>query len=303
MATLSLVVPLGPGWTWAQQPHGPDCEDRPRQAELFAPALADSGRIYRGAIAPTRREFYFFKKVSADPASEDYRIFVSRLQGDTWSPPELLKLGGEYSDLYPVLSPDGSRLVFTSYRPIPGDTAPHPSANLWYSDRRGAGWDTPVPIRAANALGSYHSQPVFWGRSLVFRRTSADWRTSETLVTRWDGRAYRPPESFAPVQRWADWRTDLRVWGGIPGPDGASVLLEVSRLDPRTGQPLPSDLWVSMRTGVRWTTPRPLGAGVNTEAYTENFPMVSSDGCEMTFVRDFSRFYRVPLPGALAATE
>ena len=303
MAMLSTVRILEPGPSWAQQSPTLVCDASAPGAELFAPALADSGSTYRGAMGPTRNEFYFFKKVSPEPAAEDYRIFVSRLRGDAWSLPEELMLGGDYSDLYPVVSPDGGRLVFTSYRPIPGDTSHHPNASLWYSDRRGREWGPPVPIRVANALGSYHSQPAFLGRSLVFRRTSADFQTSKTLITRWDGRAYSPPEAFAPVQQWADWRTDLRVWGGVPGPEGTSVVLEVSRLDPQTREPLPADLWVSVRAGGRWTTPRPLNAGVNTEAYTENFPLVTSNGCEMMFVRDFSRFYRVSFLSALAATE
>jgi hypothetical protein len=285
------------------QSHSSACGSSTPRAELFAPTLADSGRTFRGVVVPDRHELYFFRKVTADPQAEDYRIFVSRVHDGTWSRPEQLRLGGDYSDLYPTLSPDGRRLVFTSYRPMPGDTSDHPNASLWYADRTGTGWGRPIPIRAATKLGSYHSQPVFLGDSLVFRRTSPDWRTNQTLVTRWDGHAYDAPTSFEPVQRWVDWRTDLRVWGGIPGPDGIYVVLEVSRLDRHTRQPLPSDLWVSVRAGGRWTEPRPMGGGVNAEASTDNFPMISSDGCDLMFVRDFSMFYRVSLQSALAAAE
>ncbi|MEO8587889.1 MAG: hypothetical protein ABI432_00830 [Flavobacteriales bacterium] len=50
-----------------------------------------------------------------------------------WSEPSMVHFGAKNtSDLYPAPSPDGSVVVFTSYRPIPGDTSSHPSANLWY---------------------------------------------------------------------------------------------------------------------------------------------------------------------------
>ncbi len=286
-----------------QRPHSPPCDSLAPPTAIFAPALADSGRIFRGAVGLDPREFYFFKKVATDPQAEDYRIFVTRLDGSTWSSPEHLRLGADYSDLYPALSTDGHRLVFTSYRPIPGDTSSHPSASLWYADRLGQGWDRPVPILAATEPGSYHSQPVFWGDHIVFRRTSPDWRTTQTLVTHWDGHAYQAPTIFTPVQQWVDWRGDIRVWGGIPGADGSFVILEISRLNPNTRQPMPSDLWVTVRTGQRWTEPRPLGAEVNTQARTENFPLASPDGCYLLFVRDFSTFYRVSLASALVADE
>ena len=126
--------------------------------------VADSGRIYRGTLAPGGRELWFFKKVSDDPQAEDYRIYRSRQTETGWSAAERVDLGGEFSDLYPTLTHDGRRLAFTSYRPFPGDTSTHPSANLWYADRRGDGWARPVPITSAVRPGYYHSQ-VWFGRA------------------------------------------------------------------------------------------------------------------------------------------
>jgi hypothetical protein len=140
--------------SWRQAPYFLGCDSAASRAEIFAPTLADSGMIFRGAVGPDAREFYFFKRVTSDPRVEEYRIFVSRLHEGTWSSPQQLRLGGDYSDLYPALAPSGRRLVFTSYRPVPGDTSSHPTASLWYADRVGEGWDRPVPIRAATELGS-----------------------------------------------------------------------------------------------------------------------------------------------------
>ena len=110
---------------------GATCPDSPAAAEPFATVLSDSGKIYRGTFAPAGDELWFFKKVSADPRSEDYRIFVSRRRPTGWSRGKRVDLGGEFSDLYPTLSSDGRRLVFASYRRAPGDTATKPNAGLW----------------------------------------------------------------------------------------------------------------------------------------------------------------------------
>lgn len=295
--TASLSVS---GMSRAQVSHSPACDSSSKPAHIFAPTLADSGKIFRGVLGPDGRELYFFKKVGSDPNAEDYRIFVSQLQGGAWSKPELLALGAEHSDLYPTLSADGRRLVFTSYRPVPGDTATKPSASLWYADLDGGKWSRPVPIRTATKMGSYHSQPVLQGDTLVFRRTSPDWRTSQTLVTHWNGHAYAAPKAFSPVEQWANLGGGLRVWGGIPGHDDSYVVLEVSELDPRTGRPSPSDLWASVRFQGRWTRPQPLGGGVNSAVHAETFPVISPNGCDLLFVKDFSTFYRVSLRSALA---
>ncbi len=175
------------------------------KAELFGAGVLSVGEVYRGSFTPDGRTLYFFKKVT--PEREDYRIFVSHLRAGKWTEPERVRLGGDYSDLYPAISKDGKRLMFSSYRPAPGDTSPKPNAHLWYVDRKGTGWGEPVFMAAANTLGHYHSWVEFGPDVAVyFRRTTPDWRSNETLLTRWNGKAYAPPVPFADALRWKNWR-------------------------------------------------------------------------------------------------
>jgi hypothetical protein len=281
---------------------GGACPRSPTMAEPFATVLSDSGKIYRGTFAPAGDELWFFKKVSADPRAEDYRIFVSRRGPTGWSPGERVDLGGEFSDLYPTMSSDGRRLVFASYRRAPGDTASKPNAGLWMATRTADGWSTPAFLDGVTQPGAYHSHPYLArDGTLYFRRTSADWDTTTTLVAAPAGRRFRTPVPYAPVERWRAWRDDLTIWGGAPVPDTGVVLLEVSRRRAGTRDPGPSDLWMSRRGRDGWTEPRPLGGGVNTEHGWENFAAVTPDGCDLVFVRDFSRFYRVALRTAIGA--
>jgi len=293
---LTLTLACAPARHQADGP-APMCTAAPAEASPLAAELADSGRIYRGTLAPGGRELWFFKKVTDAPDAEDYRIYLSRRTGAGWGPAERVDLGGEFSDLYPTLTRDGRRLAFTSYRPFPRDTSSHPSANLWYADRRGDGWSPPMPITSAVRHGYYHSQVWFGpGDSLIFRATTPDWETTTTLVSVWTTGGYASPVPYEPVERWANWRPDLSVWGGVPGPRG-SVILEVSQVRAGTPRRGPPDLWIAERRDGRWSEPRPLGAGVNSATWSETFPAPTADGCALVFVRDFSSFHWVALKG------
>jgi hypothetical protein len=299
-----MVIITMAGAVAGQRPASGPCTDSPGAAEPFASALSDSGTIYRGTFAPAGDELWFFRKVSADPRSEDYRILVSRRGPTGWSRGERVDLGGEFSDLYPTLSPDGRRLVFASYRRAPGDTATKPNAGLWIAERAPHGWSEPAFLDGVTQRGAYHSQPYLApDGTLYFRRTSPDWDTTTTLVAAPAGRGFGPPVPYAPVERWRGWRDDLIVWGGMPTPDTGFVLLEVSPRAAGARRPQPSDLWVSRRGRNGWSEPVPLGGGVNTEHGWENFAAVTPDGCDLVFVRDFSGFYRVALRAAIGTDQ
>jgi hypothetical protein len=78
-------------------------------------------------------------------------ILESHQVGDHWSEPEIASFSGEWSDLQPVVSHDGSYLIFSSWRPLESNSAPSVdkgttirAAYLWRVDRVGSGWSQPV---------------------------------------------------------------------------------------------------------------------------------------------------------------
>jgi pimeloyl-ACP methyl ester carboxylesterase len=276
------------------------CAGAPAQATTFAPELADSARLFRGTFSADGRTLYYFLKVT--PEQEDYRIYVSRQVNGRWSTGQRLDLGGDHSDLYPSVTSDGKRMVFASYRPAPGDTSSKPNAYLWYTERRGDGWGTPVFIGSAAKWNHYHSGPIIRDdRTIEFSRATPDYRSSTRLEVRWNGKEYGPATGLAagPAARWRSWRPrSHHVWGGQLGPRGDFALLDISELDAR-GRRGTADVWVSFRRGEDWTEPVPVGGGVNRGGY-ENFVTFHPDGCSLVFVRDFSTFQRVSIEGALA---
>ncbi|HVT38221.1 MAG TPA: hypothetical protein VHE78_04215 [Gemmatimonadaceae bacterium] len=286
---------------FARPQSAPTCAGAPSVAEPFASSLADSGRVYGGAFTPDGATLYYFWKTSSDVRSEDYRIMRARRE-NSWRSPQFVDLGGRYSDMYPVITADGRQIVFSSYRPAPGDTATKPNASLWMSRLEGDSFSSPEFLRLANLLGSYHSQTAITadGR-LQFRRTTADWKSTEDLVARWNGVSFDRPTIVPEVARFRGWNSSMYVWGGRPGPADGIALLEVSKLDSATRRRGPSELWVTLRSGNAWSEPRPLEAGVNDPHAFNNFAFFSPDGCELFFVRGFSRFYHVATQAAIGA--
>jgi hypothetical protein len=266
------------------------------QPEVFAPGVISSGEVYRGSFSADGKSFYFFKRVGE---GEDYRIFMSNRSGDSWTTPQRVVLGGEFSDLYPAISRDGHRLIFSSYRPVPGDVSAKPNAHIWLTEWKGNSWSAPVFLKNVNRLGFYHSWVEFGPEGdLYFRQTSPDWKDHRTMIARRLENGFAPPEPFQPVERWRNWRSDFRLAGGSPSPDGNIVFLDVLRFD-TNGHNVGSEIWISRRKGQDWTDPAPLGESINA-AGSNLFPFFSPDGATLYFVRDFKAFYRVSLNAALA---
>lgn len=303
VSTEPVVVPA-PRWLAPRPADVPRPPTAPAAPTSTGPAVPvafggdtlSSGRIYRGTFTPDGRTLYFFKNVT--PGREDYRIFRSDLHNGAWTAPQMIVLGGEYSDLYPNLSTDGRRMVFSSYRPAPGDSSTRPNAHLWYVDRQGDGWGAPVFMSAANAIGSYHPSPQLGpDGSVTFNRISPGGER-RVLQSRWNGTAFETAEPFADIERWRTWRSDLFIGGGSPGPDGTFIVLYVSRLDPQSNRPGPLDLWVTFRRGDTWSEPRPMDPLINSGG-AEGFVFYSPDGLDLYFIRDNTTFFRVPLKAAL----
>jgi WD40-like Beta Propeller Repeat len=249
--------------------------------------------VYRGQFSRDGSEFWFFRKVRPD--AEDYRIFVARRTDSGWSEPTQVSFGGPtQSEMYPTPSPAGQRIVFTTYRPVPGDTSDHANANLWYVDRRGGEWSDPVLMRGASTLSNYESQPWFDpAGTLHFTTTTPDWRRqmkrqlaagADPATARW--------QSDPLIEPWADWRAGYEVVHATPSPDGELMILEIVPVD-ASGRRGTSDLWVSVRRGSAWSDPVRLGEAVNTPAY-EAFAVFTPDGETLLFARAFEQYLQVP---------
>jgi hypothetical protein len=281
------------------------CAPDTGSARPFGPRVtpSDSGRMYSSVLSPDGREFLYFKRVGK--AAEDYRIFRSRRNGSMWGAAQQLSLGGAYADLYPSLSPDGTRLVFASYRPVPGDTSGKRNAHLWMVRRNGDDWGEPEFIRGSK-LGHYHSGLTQDSTgTLHFRLTTPDWREQNDVALSWHHDRFASEIASDPIRAVVEhWRQSigdsLYVWGAVRGPDRL-WLLSVSRITQPGNRRSPAHYFFTHERLNGWTSPEPARGGLSVGA--PNFAWFSSDGCYVHFTSDYFKFLRVPVRVAATAVR
>lgn len=260
-------------------------------AELFAPHLwAEGEEVHGGTFTGDGGTFYFFKKVGT---GEDFRIVVSSLRDGIWTGPERVTFSDTTSDLYPAVSADGRRIVFTSYRPVAGDTSRRRNAHLWMVERTGDGWSEPVFLSGVSSVGDYHPGVKMQRDGTIYFRviTRGD---RGTWRARWTSDGYSRRERVVAVDNLQS--DSVRVWGAEPSPDGRSFFLTVARLRQAPASFGPSDLHVvAVDEAGNWGAPRPMDQW-NTPA-NEAAVTVTPDGRYLIFTRD-GRMYRAALPPA-----
>jgi len=207
-----------------------------------------------------------------------FNLLYTRMSPDSsWSDPTPAPFQGEGDGVYPTFAPDGNAICFASSRPQ------YPPMRLHRTERVSGSWTEPEALEP----------PIFsgvneWGSSfandgtLYFCSDRSGAGDIYQAVTAPDGsvavEVVGPPISTPQLE-------------GAPfiAPDGSYLIFE-SR---RPGGLGLSDLYISFREGGAWSTPRNLGAGINT-AQNEDGPFVSPDGKYLFFNRRRAGFTTEP---------
>lgn len=105
-------------------------------------------------------------------------------------------MSGQYSDLQPAVAPDGSHLVFASFRPngptAPG-VAPVKTEGLWRVDRKGTRWGEPARLPATVNLSSRVFKPsIAADGSLYFMAMDPAKQKFRLYRSQWRDGSYQP---------------------------------------------------------------------------------------------------------------
>jgi hypothetical protein len=116
--------------------------------QIFAPGVI-SGPASDGAPAftPDGNTLFFTRNAATwSVILESHRI------ADRWSEPTIAPFSGTWNDQQPAMAPDGSHMVFASWRPATTAQTSQPDANtprvssIWRVNRTTAGWSEPVRL-------------------------------------------------------------------------------------------------------------------------------------------------------------
>lgn len=229
----------------------------------------------RGAISTEAPEFAisfspdgrvaYFDRANADRSK--FAIVASRFADGAWQEAEPLPFStGEHRDADPFVTADGSRLYFSSNRPVDGRT----DWNTWYVELGGAGWGSPIL-----ATG-----PVSAAENEVFVSVARDGTIYYASNKTGEGDLYRSRKLGAEPAELLAISSELGESNPAISPDG-TVLVFAAERPGGLGGP---DLYASREEAGTWSAPKLLARA--SSPFADFAPYISHDGRYLFFTSE-----------------
>jgi Tol biopolymer transport system component len=210
-------------------------------------------------------------------------ILVSHLVRGSWSEPQIAAFSGQWLDMEPAMSPDGSYLIFASNRPVvPGGLPVNgemngksqlgKGSNLWRVDRTPAGWGVPVRLPdTINASGSTYSPSIAGDGTLYFMRPN---------LTTHSFQVFEANAKYSDVHELAFSDGSNTDVDPAVARDGSFIVFGSSRHAKKD-----IDLFITYRLGQGWGDPIYLGDSINSPE-SDAEPRLSPDNHTLYFSSD-----------------
>jgi hypothetical protein len=242
--------------------------------EIFAPDVISDAPHSVAVFSPDGREAFWV------PWST-LRMNMMKQANGIWTKPQTVSFASEYDAENPWFTGDGTRMYFTSTRPLESEGLAGKekfwNENIWYVGREQDGWSEPV------ALGpEVNSMGLHW-------QISIDDLNSDLYFSASNGEGGGGSDIYQSVL--ADERYSIPVKlseavntkGDEDTPfvasDGSYLIFAR-----KPGADTFADLYISFRNVDRaWTSAIPMGSPINSEAH-EVCPLVTRDGKYMFFI-------------------
>lgn len=238
---------------------------------IFAPGLLN--RPLGLAVSPAGNQIVY-ASWGGEPRA---RIMILERTADRWSTPRVASFSGEFMDWDVNMSPDGSRLYFSSRRPRPGETTPIEDADIWFVERIGDRWGSPQHLGPTvnTELDEVHPTIARNGNIYFFGRRDGGFGGADISVTRLVNGEYTPPELLGRAINSEHHEMDPFV-----APDESYLIFHSDR----PGGPGRMNLYISFRADENtWSESIELGPQINKEGATNYCGRVSHDGRYLFF--------------------
>jgi len=237
--------------------------------ELFAPGIISTCREHSAAMfTPDGNEIWFGRMFPQE-------ICFAKIDNGRWTEPQTAPFSGKYNDLYPVLSPDGTGLFFSSDRPVgsSGESLRRGEVDLWVADRIDDGWSEPRHLGETINFGRRTScGSVAANGNLYFTTSTVADNSAEIYRSVLADGVYSAPESLAELN------SPQPDHCPFVAPDESYLIFSSFR-----GGFGRSDLFISFRTSDGpWSEPVNMGAKINS-AQKDEYPFVTPDGRYLFF--------------------
>jgi Tol biopolymer transport system component len=249
----------------------------PTEALTAEPPVLAEGVIstdaeeYRISFMPDGATAYFARGDGFFPQTRDATIYETRLEDGAWTEPEVASFSGEFPDIDPWVSPDGSYLLFSSIRPVDGEEGA--DVELFRVDRYGDAWGEPVHLASLGSERDELGATVAEDGTLIFASDRAGGVGGWDLYTAAaDGDGWGEPIPLDDL--------NTQIWEFNPAIDASGQRLVFTSINREGGIGL-GDLFTSVRDGDAWETAVPLTMNTGADEY---HPSLSPDGATLYFV-------------------
>jgi len=271
---------------------GQSGEPRPT---IFAPGvISGPGNDGTPTFTPDGKTIYFTR------SGATWTVIVeSHREGDRWSEPVIAPFSGEWADMQPVLSPDGSYLIFASFRPASGNQPPAKDAArvaaLWRVDRKGSGWSEPVRLPDTVNISPVVFKPTIAADGSLYFMEDEKGKKFRLFRSQMLNGAYQKAEPLA----FSDGTTG-DVDPEIAGDESFLIFSSDGRNPADTSH---EQMYVTFKTDGKWgpVTALPYVAAKVNGGSNDNEAHVSRDGSLIYFASD--RTVEVKTPQTRAQTE
>jgi ankyrin repeat protein/Tol biopolymer transport system component len=198
-------------------------------------------------------------------------IRYTEIRDGKWTAPRNVPFTSESGDGEPAFSPDGSKLFFTSYRPLNKDDKSG-KENIWLIEKNAAGWSDPKP--AGSAINDYHLHWMFSltaNHDLCFASNRAGGMGQKDIyISRLKDGIYQQAENLGDAVN-----TSNHEGSPYISPDESYLLFDRIVQNGTNSQ---SDLFISYKMGDgSWSPAQALQAPINSDEEWEWMPIVSPD--------------------------
>ncbi len=249
------------------------------QPKLVAEGVISTpGDEFGFAITPDGKTAFFGRSAPVTVGDPLRIICVTHLDSKGhWLEPEIAPFSGEFHDMGPSLTPDGSRLYFVSDRPNGHDY------NIWYVDREATGWSEPKELPAPiNSPAQEYGVSVAANGTLYFASSRQGGAGSFDIYrSKLEDGVYKTVENLGPSIN----TEGPEVQPAISPDENTLVFTSAGRDDEIIGihkEYAHGDLYVSFRKNGVWTPARNCGSPISSGG-AESWPAFSTDGQRLFF--------------------
>ena len=265
----------------------------------FAPgAIPAEWEQYRVAFTPSEDTAYFAAGTEFFPVAREATIYELVRTPAGWSDPRAAPFSGDYPDIDPFVTGNGTALLFSSIRPVDGEV--REAVDLWRVPREGEGWGEAERLDASSDRDDLFPSldpegRLYFARPLPNPDRGGEWGIW-VAQPRASGQGWDEPQPLGDQVNAPGW------WSFNPVVSADGELLVFTRLNPADAPATGfGELHWSPREGTGWGPAHPVGDPVNTPA-DEFHPGFSPDGAVLYFVRRDpgaqgarGRLYQVPV--------